>query len=107
MSNVTLFTESEFNRTGNANANQGTDHAWGGHHLVIGGAVEGRRHLRHLPDAPAARTGRCRRSRQLDPDDVARSVRGDARRMVRRVGRGSADDFPNLANFAPQRLGFV
>jgi uncharacterized protein (DUF1501 family) len=26
---VTLFTESEFNRTGNANANNGTDHAWG------------------------------------------------------------------------------
>jgi uncharacterized protein (DUF1501 family) len=38
---VTLFTESEFNRTGNANANVGTDHAWGGHHLVIGGAVHG------------------------------------------------------------------
>ena len=41
MSNVTLFTESEFNRTGNANANVGTDHAWGGHHLVVGGAVNG------------------------------------------------------------------
>jgi uncharacterized protein (DUF1501 family) len=38
---VTLFTESEFNRTGNANANVGTDHAWGGHHLVMGGAVHG------------------------------------------------------------------
>ena len=40
---VTLFTESEFNRTGNANANVGTDHAWGGHHLVMGGAVHGGR----------------------------------------------------------------
>ena len=39
--NVTLFTESEFNRTGNSNANLGTDHAWGGHHLVFGGAVNG------------------------------------------------------------------
>ncbi len=38
---VTLFTESEFNRTGNANANVGTDHAWGGHHIVMGGAVHG------------------------------------------------------------------
>jgi uncharacterized protein (DUF1501 family) len=38
---VTLFTESEFNRTGNSNANIGTDHGWGGHHLVIGGAVRG------------------------------------------------------------------
>ena len=41
MNQVTLFTESEFNRTGNANANIGTDHAWGGHHLVLGGAVHG------------------------------------------------------------------
>jgi uncharacterized protein (DUF1501 family) len=40
-SQVTLFTESEFNRTGNANASNGTDHAWGGHHLVLGGAVHG------------------------------------------------------------------
>jgi uncharacterized protein (DUF1501 family) len=38
---VTLFTESEFNRTGDANANIGTDHAWGSHHLVLGGAVHG------------------------------------------------------------------
>jgi uncharacterized protein (DUF1501 family) len=38
---VTLFTESEFNRTGNANANLGTDHAWGSHHIVLGGAVKG------------------------------------------------------------------
>jgi uncharacterized protein (DUF1501 family) len=38
---VTLFTESEFNPTGNANANLGTYHAWGGHHLMIGGAVQG------------------------------------------------------------------
>jgi uncharacterized protein (DUF1501 family) len=38
---VTLFTESEFNRTGNNNATAGTDHAWGSHHFVIGGAVQG------------------------------------------------------------------
>ena len=38
--NVTLFTESEFNRTGNVNSQNGSDHAWGGHHLVFGGAVK-------------------------------------------------------------------
>jgi len=38
---VTLFTESEFSRTFQPNTNGGTDHAWGGHHLVIGGAVKG------------------------------------------------------------------
>ena len=38
---VTLFTESEFNRTFQPNTNTGTDHAWGGHHLIMGGAVKG------------------------------------------------------------------
>jgi uncharacterized protein (DUF1501 family) len=38
---VTLFTESEFNRTFQPNTNGGTDHAWGGHHMVVGGAVKG------------------------------------------------------------------
>ncbi len=37
---VTLFTASDFNRTYNSNG-KGSDHAWGGHHLVLGGAVHG------------------------------------------------------------------
>jgi uncharacterized protein (DUF1501 family) len=41
---VTLFTESEFNRTADANANNGTDHAWGTHCFVVGGAVQGGTH---------------------------------------------------------------
>jgi uncharacterized protein (DUF1501 family) len=38
---VTLFTESEFSRTFQPNTNGGTDHAWGGHHMIVGGAVKG------------------------------------------------------------------
>lgn len=39
---VTTFTASEFGRTLRCNGD-GTDHGWGGHHLVMGGAVNGRR----------------------------------------------------------------
>ncbi|MFT3724314.1 MAG: DUF1501 domain-containing protein [Hyphomonadaceae bacterium] len=39
-SNVTTFTASDFNRTFTTNGD-GTDHAWGSHHLVMGGAVRG------------------------------------------------------------------
>ena len=39
-SNVTSFTMSEFGRTLSSN-NGGTDHGWGAHHLVLGGAVQG------------------------------------------------------------------
>jgi uncharacterized protein (DUF1501 family) len=39
--NVITFTESEFNRTMNSNGTNGSDHAWGAHHFVIGGPVKG------------------------------------------------------------------
>ncbi|MEO1657599.1 MAG: DUF1501 domain-containing protein [Pseudomonadota bacterium] len=45
---VTTFTVSDFGRTLAANAS-GTDHGWGGHHFVIGGAVKGGRVVGELP----------------------------------------------------------
>ena len=38
---VTTFTASDFGRTLSSNSN-GSDHGWGGHHLVVGGAVKGK-----------------------------------------------------------------
>ncbi len=39
--NVTTFTESDFSRTFQPTSGNGSDHAWGSHHLVMGGAVQG------------------------------------------------------------------
>jgi uncharacterized protein (DUF1501 family) len=39
--NVTTFTMSDFSRTFQPNSNSGSDHGWGSHHLVLGGAVKG------------------------------------------------------------------
>jgi uncharacterized protein (DUF1501 family) len=38
---VTSFTMSDFSRTFQPNSNTGSDHAWGSHHIVMGGAVKG------------------------------------------------------------------
>ena len=38
--NVTAFTISDFGRTLTCNSD-GTDHGWGSHHFVVGGAVKG------------------------------------------------------------------
>lgn len=38
---VTTFTLSDFSRTFRVNASNGTDHAWGSHQFVLGGAVKG------------------------------------------------------------------
>ena len=40
-SSVTSFTMSDFSRTFQPNSNNGSDHAWGSHHIVLGGAVKG------------------------------------------------------------------
>ncbi len=47
--NVTTFTCSDFGRTLRSNG-RGTDHAWGGNHLVMGGAVNGQRIHGTYPD---------------------------------------------------------
>ncbi|MEM9039155.1 MAG: DUF1501 domain-containing protein [Actinomycetota bacterium] len=53
---VVTFTASDFSRTLDSNGD-GTDHGWGGHHVVLGGSVDGRRVIGDLPilgiDGPA------------------------------------------------------
>ena len=51
--NVMLFTASDFNRTFTPNKSDqtgGSDHAWGGHSIVAGGAVKGKRVYGQFPD---------------------------------------------------------
>jgi uncharacterized protein (DUF1501 family) len=100
--NVVTFTESEFNRTMNANGTNGSDHAWGGHHFVIGGPVLGGQAYGTFPNP--ALTG---------PDDVGNrglwlpssSLDQYAATLASWFGVSDAaltsSVFPNLANFAP------
>jgi uncharacterized protein (DUF1501 family) len=49
-SEVTTFTASDFGRTLTSNGD-GSDHGWGGHHFVLGGAVDGGRFYGTPPSA--------------------------------------------------------
>jgi uncharacterized protein (DUF1501 family) len=104
---VTLFTESDFNRTFQPNGNAGTDHAWGGHHLVLGGAVRGGDLYGRFPTFALG-----------GPDDAANegrwipsvSVDQYAATLASWFGVDAADlpaVFPNLSNFESQNLGFM
>ena len=69
--NVTTFTASDFARTLSSNG-RGSDHAWGGNHMVMGGAVKGGRIFGNYPDlAPgsALDTGRGRLIPTLSTDE--------------------------------------
>ncbi|AKJ31677.1 DUF1501 domain-containing protein [Caldimonas brevitalea] len=110
---VTTFTQSDFGRTFKPNNSSGTDHAWGNHHLVMGGAVNGGT---TYGTYPALVLG--------GPDDVGvnsweqqgrwiptTSVDQYAATLLRWFG---AEDgqlnsiLPNLANFGSRRvLGFL
>lgn len=47
--NVTTFTASDFGRTLSSNGD-GSDHGWGSHHFVLGGAVNGGKFYGKVPD---------------------------------------------------------
>ena len=105
--NVTTFTMSDFSRTYQPNSNTGSDHAWGSHHIVLGGAVKGGQMYGTFPTL--ALNG---------PDDSGTNGRwvpttGSvqyAATLASWFGVSSsqmATIFPNIASFPTMNLGFV
>jgi uncharacterized protein (DUF1501 family) len=106
-SNVTAFTLSEFSRTFQPGSNGGTDHAWGGHQVMMGGAVKGNALYGTFPTLALG-----------GPDDTGSngrwipttSVDQYAATLASWFGVAPADlptIFPNLANFQSANLGFL
>ena len=102
---VTAFTASDFGRTYIAKGN-GTDHGWGGHHFVLGGAVRGGRFYGQIPTLAVN-----------GPDDAGEgrwipttSVDEYAATLARWFGVAESDlplVLPNLRRFAAPDLGFM
>ena len=102
---VTTFTASDFGRTLSSNSD-GSDHGWGAHHFVMGGAVNGGRFYGtapHVSSRPTTRWGRdgcC----QLPPwtSSARRSRSGSDARASELPGI-----LPNIGNFSNTNLGFL
>ena len=103
--NVTTFTESDFSRTFQPTTADGSDHAWGSHHLVLGGAVQGGQIFGKFPDLRAGRSGRCRYAGPVDSDDVDRSIWRDAVFVVRNPRRFVGGGVPEFCEFWVGEVG--
>jgi uncharacterized protein (DUF1501 family) len=106
-SSVTSFTLSDFSRNFLPNTGGGTDHAWGSHPLVIGGAVNGGQIYGTMPTLALA-----------GPDDASDLGRWIPTIAVDQFAATLASWFgadatalaavlPNLSAFSPANLGFI
>ncbi len=103
---VTTFTASEFGRSYSTNGD-GTDHAWAGHNLVMGGAVKGGKIHGDLPDLSIDGPD--------DSEDTGRfipkyGVDQYGATMAKWMGMSDSDlneIFPNLKNFDTNDLGIL
>jgi uncharacterized protein (DUF1501 family) len=103
---VTLFTISDFGRTLRVN-DGGSDHAWGNHHILIGGAVQGGRTYGTFPNLALG-----------GPDDTDADGRWIPTTAVDQYAATLAKWFgvpdtdmpavvPNIARFTSRDLGFL
>ena len=104
---VTTFTLSEFSRTLEPGSNGGTDHAWGSHQVILGGAVKGNSVYGTFPTVALG-----------GPDDADKNGRWIPTTALDQYGATLASwfgvptadlagIFPNLANFTTKNLGFL
>jgi uncharacterized protein (DUF1501 family) len=103
--NVTLFTASDFGRTLSSNG-QGSDHGWGSHHFVAGGAVRGREIYGRLPVTALGTADEVGSGRLLP----STSVTEYAATLGRWMGLSNtelATVLPGLGNFASSDVGFL
>ncbi|MFZ6773669.1 DUF1501 domain-containing protein [Undibacterium sp. SXout7W] len=102
---VTLFTASDFGRTFTSNGD-GTDHGWGSHHFIAGGAVKGRNiygdfpvtGLKHNQDV-----GSGSLLPQFSVDQYGATLASWFGLNATQIN----DVFPNIKNFSNRNIGFM
>ena len=102
---VTTFTASDFGRTLSSNSD-GSDHGWGAHHFVMGGAVNGGRFYGTAPRVSLDSDDQVGQGRLLPTTSVDQF----AATLARWFGCDAAElpgIMPNIGNFPSATLGFV
>jgi uncharacterized protein (DUF1501 family) len=105
LNNVTLFTASDFGRTLLSNGD-GSDHGWGSHHFVVGGAVLGRNIHGRFP-ITAVGTNDDVGSGRLLPTSAVSQMAAPLGRWLGLSATEVATALPGLGNFDAQALRFI
>jgi uncharacterized protein (DUF1501 family) len=108
-SSVTTFTASDFNRTFTTNGS-GTDHAWGSHHFVMGGAAKGGDMFGVYPtlgvdSSPFSNPNMV--GNALIPTTSVDQYGATLGHWFGVSDTSLSSIFPNLHNFSPSNLAFV
>jgi uncharacterized protein (DUF1501 family) len=102
---VTLFTASDFGRTFTSNGD-GTDHGWGSHHFIVGGAVKGKDIYGNFPVTGLGHSqdvGSGSLLPQFSVDQYGATLASWFGLSDSQIN----DVFPNIKNFSARNLGFL
>lgn len=102
---VTTFTASDFGRTLSSNGD-GSDHGWGSHHFILGGAVNGGRFYGQAPAVEVGGENDVGQGRLLPTTSVDQF----AGTLATWFGVANSDlslVVPNIGNFTDRNMGFV
>ncbi len=102
---VTTFTASDFGRTLAANSD-GSDHGWGGHHFIVGGAVKGGQFYGKAPSVSITTDDQVGEGRLLPTTSVDQY----AATLARWFGVSDSElpaVLPRIGNFATSNVGFM
>ena len=102
---VTAFTCSDFGRTFPGNG-QGSDHGWGSHHLIMGGAVHGQQTYGKFPTLTVNGPDDTSTGRWI-PTTACDQYFATLATWFGLDNSNLATVFPNLGRFAAQNLGFI
>lgn len=105
--NVTSFTMSDFSRTFQPNSNTGSDHAWGSHHIVLGGAVKGGKMYGTFPTLALNGPDDSGSNGRWVPTTASVQYASTLAQWFGVPAAQLSSVFPNIGAFTSSNLGFV
>ena len=105
--NVTTFTASEFGRTLNPSGTDGSDHAWGNHHFILGGGVKGGTFYGNFPSLVLGSENDANNRGTLIPTTALAQYGATLAQWFGVSQANLPSVFPNIGSFSASNLGFL